>query len=306
MADGKLIETSEVKYGVESVNVIPTKETVDYNRLYKFTDLSMFKLFPNDINRAIRESTVNKFRKKMKNKKFHSDCTNLLVDISTLCIMDGQNKWEAYKREQTENGYSEPIYVRFIDGPQQVDEMQKTIQDIQEGTSWNDKDHINVNMNKDNDLKKLKEFCLKYPKLHRETKRGKNKGKKEPFFRRGAAIVTGDKSYYLKAMKDGTFKASKEDWDEAPTVYKEVEGILTATRLANQTDIPSFEGIINGWYAVRNDKKMSQKISMLPNGIDTLYKYMTPDIMDVRHTTSSDIWRTRFKAAVENAYKYNC
>ena len=121
--------------------------------------------------------------------------------------------------------------------------------------------------------------------------------------RRGAAIVTGNPRYYKTSLKNGSFKCDKIEWDEAEDVYSEVMEILKALRLNNQTDIPALEGIINGWYAVRNSKKCYKQIEKLPNGLNNVYEYMSPEKMDTRHTTSPSIWEDRFKSAVENAYK---
>jgi hypothetical protein len=89
-------------------------------------------------------------------------------------------------------------------------------------------------------------------------------------------------------------------------MYSEVMGILDATRLNNQTDIPALEGIINGWYSVRNDKRMSKKINALPRKIEDVYECMSPTVMDVRHTTSAEEWKGRFKRAVEEAHARYC
>ena len=287
----------------QEINVIPTIDTVDYNKIYLFTDLSVFGYHPN--NRSIKPELVKKYKKSMLNGASEALIGVMIVDIKTLQIYDAQHRGKAYTEAQQE-GYSKPFRVMFIEAPDDVDEQIKLINQLNDGCHWNIKDNIHSHMDGDNDLRKLYEFCINHEWLYKETKRGKNKGKREPFMRRGAAIVTGNPRFYKTSLKNGTFKCDKIEWDEAEDVYSEVMEILKALRLNNQTDIPALEGIINGWYAVRNSKKCYRQIEKLPNGLNNVYEYMSPEKMDTRHTTSPSIWEDRFKSAVENAYKAYC
>lgn len=287
----------------EMVNETVTKETVDFNRVYLYTNLDSFVRHPR--NRTLDYKHVKEFKKSLLNGASDALIGVMTIDVNTNQIYDGQHRIQAYIEAKKE-GYDKPLRVMYIEAPQTEEEQIVLINNLNNGKHWNINDHIESHMGGDNDLIKLKEFCLSHPRLFKETKTGKDKGKKIPFMRRAAAMVTGDPSYYKKALKNGTFKASKEDWDEAEDMCQEVYSILDATRLNNQSDIPALEGIINGWYSVRNDKKMAKKISGFPNGVKTVYEFMSPESMDVRHTTSADIWRGRFKSAVENAYTKYC
>lgn len=283
----------------ESVNI----NNVDFDRVYKFTDVSKFKLHPK--NRDIDQKLVKKYMDSMLNGASDDLIGLMVIDINTFEEYDGQHRIEAYK-EASKKGFGRPLRVIFIDAPKDEAEQIKLINDLNNGKHWNDKDHINSHIDGDNELRRLETFCLEHNRLFNLRKTGKEKGKKTAFFRRGAAIVTGDPSYYKKSLRDGTFKASKDKWEDADKVYSEVMNILDATRLSSQTDVPAFEGIINGWYAVRNNIYNIKKINQLPNKLDDVYKFMTPDNMDVRHTTSAEIWRRRFETAVENAYSAFC
>lgn len=280
-----------------------TVDNVDYNKVYLFTNLDEFTRHPH--NRKVNHKHCKEFKISMLNGASDALIGVMIIDIKTKQIYDGQHRIHAYK-EAVKEGYNRPLRIMFIDAPENKDEQIKLINELNNGKHWNLNDYINSHMDGNNDLRKLEEFCLQHPRLYRETQRGKNKGKKTAFMRRGAAIVTGKPSYYKKSLRDGTFKATKEDWDDAENVYSEVMHILDATKLSKESDVPSLEGIISGWFAVHNDYKLNKKIQSLPNGLKDVYEFMAPNLMDVRHTTSSDVWEVRFRTAVENAYAKNC
>lgn len=289
--------------GREMVNENVTVENVDYNKVYLYTNLDKFTRHPR--NRNLDFKHCKDFKISMLNGASDALIGVMIIDIKTNQIYDGQHRIQAYK-DAVKEGYNKPLRVMFINAPENEEEQIKLINELNNGKHWNINDHIDSHKGGDNDLLKLEAFCLEHPRLYKETKKGKDKGKKSAFMRRGAAIVTGKPSYYKKSLRDGTFKPLKEDWDDAENVYSEVMNILDATKLANQSDIPSLEGIINGWFAVHNDCRLSRKIKTLPNGLNDVYECMSPSLMDVRHTTSADIWESRFRSAVENAYQRNC
>lgn len=280
-----------------AINEVVTPENVDYLRIYLFTNLDAFTRHPS--NRELDKNLVKKYYKSMLEGASDDLIGEMTIDVKTNQIYDGQHRIEAYKLASKE-GFNRPLRVKFINAPENLDEQRQLINDINNGKHWNDKDHIHSHIDGNNDLKRLQTFCLNHPRLFKEKKTGKDKGTKKIFYRRGAAIVTGNQTYYKKSLKDGTFRASEDDWNDAETVYNEIMKILDVTKLSNQTDIPAFEGIINGWYKVRNDIKQIRKINKLPHKMDDVYEAM--ETMDSRHTTSADIWQGRFEAAIENAY----
>lgn len=251
-----------------------------------------------EFNRNIREDLVKKYEKMYLAGR---DMGFLTIERKTMGILDGQHRREAWKRAKGKNPAIRPLVFVYDTADLNTDEeRQERIQELNSGVHWNLKDFISSNICGDNDLARLEEFCINHPRLYTITKTGKDKGKKKANFRRGAAIVVGDPKYYRKALRSD-FKASEEQWDEAEDVYNEVEGFLVAMKLSNQTDIPSLEGIINGWQTIRNDRRYSNKISKLPNGVKTLYEYASE--MDLRHTTSKEEWANRFGSLVDYTYK---
>lgn len=280
------------------INEVVTPENVDYLRIYLFTNLDAFTRHPS--NRELDNKLVKTYCKSMLEGASDNLIGEMTIDVKTYQIYDGQHRIEAYKLA-SKKGFNRPLRVKFINAPESLDEQRKLINDINNGKHWDVYDHIHSHIDGNNDLDRLQTFCLNHPRLFRVKKTGKDKGTiSKIFYRRGAAIVTGDQNYYKKALKDGTFKAKEDDWNDAEDVYNEVMRILDATKLSNQTDIPAIEGIINGWYKVRNNIKQVNKINKLPHKMDDVFEEMQR--MDTRHTTKPDIWQGRFEAVIENAY----
>lgn len=259
-------------------------------------DCEKFNLY--SFNRKVREDLVKAYEKLFlegHNMGF------MVIEKKTNGVLDGQHRREAWKRAKAKKDDIQPLV--FIYDTMELnsdDERKKRIQELNKGVHWNMNDFISSNMGGDNELSRLEEFCLSHTRLYRETKTGKNKGKKSALFRRGAAIVTGDPKYYRNALR-GDFKASEDQWAEAEDVYNEIENFLVPMKLSNQTDIPALEGIINGWQDIRNDRRYANKISKLPHGMKDLYKYAGE--MDLRHTTSKEEWANRFGSLVDYVYK---
>lgn len=250
------------------------------------------------INRSIRRDLVNKYKKMYLEGK---DLGPMIIEEETNGILDAQHRREAWKEAKAENPNIVPLtfmyyWVKLNDD----EERKKAIQDLNNGVHWNVNDFINSNMGGDNELRRLEEFCLSHERLFKEKKKGKDKGKKSPLFRRGAAIVSGDPKYYRKALREN-FKVSEDQWDEAEDIYNEIENFLVGMKLSNQTDIPAFEGIINGWHIIRNNRRYYDKITKLPNGIKDLYENAWR--MDLRHTTSPVEWSNRFGSLIDCVYK---
>lgn len=264
-------------------------------------DCEKFNLFP--FNRKLREDLIKKYEKLFLEGK---DMGFIVIEKQTeyiiikMGILDGQHRIEAWKRAKAKNPDVKPLVIIYDTLDLHTDDERKErIQELNKGVHWNMNDFISSNISGDNELSRLEEFCLSHSRLYRETKTGKNKGKKTALFRRGAAIVTGDPKYYRNALR-GNFRASEDQWSEAEEVYNEIESFLVPMKLSNQTDIPALEGIINGWQDIRNDRRYVNKISKLPNGVEDLYAYAGE--MDLRHTTSKEEWANRFGSLIDYVY----
>lgn len=283
------------------INEFPTAENVDYNRLYLYNDLTKFGLF--EFNRQIDETRVKKYKKLyLANDKAMLNSV-IDVDLNTMCILNGQHRTEGAKQAQEEgwNGY---LIVRYVkDVPTDVNELKEYIIRTQQGRSWNLSDFISSSISDDsNDLQKLTNFAITHKYLFKEKKSGKDKGKRSAKMRLAAAVCSGKPVYYKKALKDGSFKLSKEEWEEAEITYNEICNIVAALKMDTLTDIPCFEGVSIAWNEIRNDRILSRKIEELPNGLNDVYSVIASDDFDKRHTTSAKEWVARFKYAILFAY----
>ena len=283
------------------INEMVTPETVDYNRIYLYTNFDWCEKHP--LNRVIDEKLVKKYKKSMLEGASDELIGVMIIDINTFYEYDGQHRIDAFK-EAFKEGFNRPLRVMFINAPTDEKEQIELITQLNNGKHWNNYDFINCHKDGDNDLRKLEQFCFKHPRLYKETKTGKNKGKKTAFYRRAAAIVTGDPTYYKKSITDGTFKVDEEMWEDAENTYKEAMKIIDASGLGKQTDIPAIESIFNAWFAIRNDYHCRRKIEKLPNKFEDVYDTVYNNL-DTTHTTKIDVWKNRFKNLIDIAYKQN-
>lgn len=277
-----------------------TPETVNFEKIYLYTNLDWAERHPK--NRELDEKLVKKYKNSMLNGASDELIGLMVIDINTNYIYDGQHRIEAYKQAVLD-GFDRPLRVMFIDAPKDEEKQIELITSLNDGKHWNNYDFIHSYKEGDNDLKKLEEFCLSHPRLYREVKTGKKKGTRTPFYRRAAAVVTGEPTYYKKALINGTFKVDEDAWKEAETTYNEAMKFLENTGLNKQSDIPAIESIFNAWYAIRNDYNSRRKIEKLPNGVDDIFDSCYN--MDITHTTKVEVWKDRFKNAINEAYSEN-
>ena len=189
------------------INERVTPETVDYNRIYLYTNFDWCEKHP--LNRVIDEKLVKKYKKSMLEGASDELIGIMTIDINTFYEIDGQHRIDAFK-EAFKEGFNRPLRVMFINAPTDEKEQIELITQLNSGKHWGSADFIHSHLEGDNDLKKLEQFCYNHPRLYREVKTGKNKGKKTAFPRRAAAVVTGDPTYYKKSLYNGTFKATEE------------------------------------------------------------------------------------------------
>ena len=115
------------------INVIPTKENVDYNRIYDFNinpNLGFFKA-----NRDLIKGHIREIEKSITEGEYGAKfIAPIRVDFSTMKIIDGQHRYEAFKRVW-DKGSTEVMRVMFEDLP--LDEKNKldVVVDINSSTS---------------------------------------------------------------------------------------------------------------------------------------------------------------------------
>ena len=246
------------------------KATVDYRRIYEYTDVSIFKFMPH-INRAVNEKNVNSFVRLMKSGKFDTERGIIIIDINTKAILDGQHRIEAYTKAQ-QAGYNKPLLVRYVDAPTKVEELQLYIAELQKGRKWQLEDYISANIAAKNDLRKLQDFCFNHPLLHKGD---------FAHWSKGACIVSREtvQKDYKGKLRDRHVRFTDEEWNNAETVYSEAERILEAMNQDKPT--AGFEYIINAWKKIRYDIDTMGKVCKLKDGFNTFIDLIRANRADI-------------------------
>ena len=269
-----------------------TPKNVEFDHIYKFYTISEFTT-NNKVNRAVNGSNVKKFYNLMKNGKFDPMMGIVVVDIKTGTIIDGQHRVEAFKRVQEDFDYAGPLWVRYVDAPTGVEELQNYIRQFQVSRKWSLEDYISANIYGKNDLEKLKDFCLSHKYL--------NKGDDltDVFWRKGAAIVakTGS-SEYKNRLKERNVRFTPEEWYDAERTYEEVTALMDA--LGKSWSDGGFEYIVNAWKKVRYDMDLLEKICRLPNKYNTFFE-MLRNSKNIPSGQAEGVWYDFFVDTLNSA-----
>lgn len=269
-----------------------TPKNVEFDHIYKFYTISEFT-FNDKVNRAVNVSNVKKFYNLMKNGKFDPMMGIVVVDIKTGTIIDGQHRVEAFKRACEEFGYTGYLFVRFVDAPTGVEELQNYIRQFQVSRKWSLEDFISANIYGKNDLEKLKDFCLAHKYL--------NKGDDlaDVFWRKGAAIVakTGS-SEYKNRLRKRNVRFTPEEWYDAERTYEEVTALMDA--LGKSWSDGGFEYIVNAWKKVRYDMDLLEKICRLPNKYNTFFE-MLRNSKNIPSGQAEGVWYDFFVDTLNSA-----
>lgn len=269
-----------------------TPKNVEFDHIYKFYTISEFT-FNNKVNRVVNVSNVKKFYNLMKNGKFDPMMGIVVVDIKTGTIIDGQHRVEAFNRACEEFGYTGYLFVRFVDAPTGIEELQNYIRQFQVSRKWSLEDFISANIYGKNDLDKLKDFCLAHKYL--------NKGDDLPdvFWRKGAAIVakTGS-SEYKNRLKQRNVRFTQEEWADAERTYGEVTALMDA--LGKSWSDGGFEYIVNAWKKVRYDMDLLEKICRLPNKYNTFFE-MLRNSKNIPSGQAEGVWYDFFVDTLNSA-----
>lgn len=271
------------------------KNEIDKRKIYDtkkdLIDVNDFEM-NKKVNRAIVGSNVATFLKLMEKDEYDPERSLIMVDASTYTILDGQHRVSAYKEAQKKCGYNKGLLVRFVEAPKGVEALQKYIQGLQKGRSWELEDYITANFYAKNDLRKIKQFCLAHPFLYNEN---------DVFWRKGTAIITKDLSNtYKKRLKERNVRFSKEDWDTAEDRYEEITTLMEA--LGKKWTDGSFEYIVDAWKTLKNDMDTMVKIYSLPYKFDTVFAALK-NRTDYPSGQGKKVWYNFFVETVEMAAK---
>lgn len=277
------------------VNVIPTKETVDYNRIYVYDDLDVvekaFKMYED--NRTLYKTHISEIQADIDKLPYKSKFFSpLRVDINTMGIADGQHRLEAYKRAW-KNGSKEPMRVIYEDYPTSNDgrDRMDIISRIN-GTNknWGVNDHQHRLLAENNtSMVNIREFGMSHKLCQKKNKNGEV----VDFYPRYAyAILLGRNA--TKEVKDGSIKASKKDLEFGEKMNGELEMLVDALGYEMNS---WFESFAHAWYNIRqNDKANSSLIDEL--GLETICKHIYKFFNGWHPVTRKTEWENRFRTAI--------
>jgi len=272
------------------VEVIPTKENVDYDRIYKFRTAEVLKRFKFlSANRDVNDRNVAKILRQITEGRYGSKFIPvIIVDINTLAVVDGQNRIIAYLRAYKQ-GCEEPLKVVFVDVPS--DYMDELIRVLQDGKKWDNRDYFKRAIENGNKAcKAILDWCYNHSELCVCGKEPK------PNYSYAMSFIYGKRMD--KEVKDLSLTVTKNQLEFSEQVYKEVLAIMKSMKYRRQAFL---EGMTQAWYEIRS-KKDNKNFFLEEMGLD----YFTSHLFDVmgsyQTTTRKEEWLGRFHSMIENLY----
>lgn len=284
---------STVSYPTE-INVIPTIETVDYNRDYLFTNLDFFKVSEENRPSEETDATVKKYYKMMADGEWFYELSPIFVGITSMKIENGEHRRKAINLLREKKGIEPIVHIRFFDDTVDLKEKREALNG---GRHWNADDFVEALIQSDHkSFKYLKDFCIDedHPQLHSV------KGK--PYYNKGAIVLGLTYQEFKKAYQTG-------EWDIPYTVsataekrYAELVRIKKALRM-DEASQDCWIPIAESWFKISTNTALMNRIKDLPDGIEDFYKELT--ITDNTNTSKQNVWYERMITALENAERKN-
>jgi hypothetical protein len=293
------------------VNVIPTMDNVDYDRIYHFTpefvdrivepldckeedkDKYIFHYFKG--NRDVKKFHVTEIKNgilKGKHKGKYYD--NIRVDIPTMKIIDGQHRINGL-REAWLEGATDDLRVRFECLPKDEREAMEIIADIQKVSRWNIEAYTKRLRQEGNEsIINIDEFA----NTHSLVQRFKKNGEMSNYtFRYVTAILLGRNA--TKEVQNGTITVTEKDKMFGEKIYSELEKIVD---VLNYPMAPWFESFVHAWYGIRNkDKVYNEIIDRV--GIDNIAKSISECFDGFHPVSRKTTWEEKFRDAIAEANK---
>lgn len=271
------------------VNVIPTKENVDYNAVYHYTNGDVLKNFKfSKTNRDTYEKNVSKILRQIKDKTYGAAfIPAIIIDINTMYIIDGQNREVAFEKA-FKDGVETDMKVIYVDVPS--DYIDDLVRVLQEGKKWNNIDYFHRAMANGNvACRRIEEFCESHS-LCTDPK-GINRSY-------GMAFIYGRR--VDKEVKDLTLTISQKQLDFAEKVYEEVNGMFKSMKYKRAAFL---EGMTQSWYNLRKDKNSSFNYFVDDMGMDFICDNIYSELGAFQPTTKKVDWDVKFGQIINNLYR---
>ena len=235
------------------LNEIPTKENVEFDRIYFFDDIKLVidKFTFVEGNRSITKLTktgkekpdaiVKDLVKQILEGEYKGKyIAPIRIDINTLEIEDGQHRYMAFL-EAWGKGSKEKMKVIFEEFPETAKQKLKVISDIQNQKAWTIKDfaHLNMTLQDENTLK-FNDFAINHPLCMNKYKNNINN-------RYTCAFLFGtDKTN--KIVKNELI-VTDEILEDGHKLYEEVNKFVNIMKCEIST---WFEAFVKAWYEIRH------------------------------------------------------
>ena len=271
------------------VNVVPTKENVDYDRIYYYDSeesIEVFKFL--GFNRETNDKNIKKIARQL-NDETHGSMfiPPVTVDINTMSIVDGQNRYVAFKRSFREGG-TQPMKVIYQDVPKEyLDELIKL---LQEGKKWDNKDYFRraiANGNKA--CSEIELWCERHEELCTD-RSGINRSY-------AMAFIYGRR--VDREVKDLTLTITQKQLEFAEKIYKEVLAMFNAMKYKRANFI---EGMAQSWYGIRKDKNSAINFFIDEMGMDFICKNIYEEMRNHQPNTKKSDWDYKFGQIMQNLY----
>lgn len=271
------------------VNVVPTKNNVDYNMIYGFNTEPNFGFFK--ANRDFIPSQIRKIEKAILDGRYKAKfIAPIRIDINTMKIIDGQHRYNAFKRAWAK-GSTEMMKVIFEDLPDDEREKLDVVVDINSTTSnWS------INAYQKRLREEGNEHMLNiehFGKTHALCQKKNKKGEVTGFYPRYVyAIVLGKN--ITQNIKNGDIKVTDADIDFAEQIHNELERLIKALGY----EVNSwFEPFACAWYNIRkNDKMYCSVIDKI--GMDVILNNIKKYFEGWHLVTRKTEWEQRFRTAI--------
>ena len=272
------------------VNVIPTKDNVEYDKVYYYTDRNLVNKFGTyEANKPLNIRHIMEIREEFDNGQYRGKyIAPITVDINNLKIVDGQHRRAAFVESDSNEAY---LQVIFEDLPTNESDAMDVVIAINSSTdNWGIRayeKHLKA------DDKKSIFNAEEFGKSHKLTQKVNRRGEVVGYFPRYVYAIVLGRNATMEA-NNGNIYVSKKDLEFGEKMYDELEKLVDA--LGWEID-NWFESFALAWYNIRlNDGINSEVLDKL--GFDTFCKHISDYFKGYPLVGRKTKWEQRFRDAI--------
>lgn len=275
--------------GSTMVNVVPTKNNVDYNMIYSFNAEPNFGFFK--ANRDLNKSHIKKIENAILEGRYKAKfIAPIRIDINTMKVIDGQHRYNAFKGAWAK-GSTEMMRVVFEDLPNDEREKLDVVVDINSTTSnWSINAYQKRLREEGNEhMLNIEQFGRTHALCQKKNKKGEVTG---IYPRYVYAIVLGKNA--TSEVKSGVVKVTDVDVKFGEQMYKELEMLVSTLGYEMNS---WFESFACAWHNIRkNDKMYCAVIDKI--GMDVILNNIKRYFEGWHLVTRKTEWEQRFRTAI--------